>query len=775
MPLQKVYYLSLPLKNKDMSPVAVVVENDIGGNKFVITLTQDGKPFPLTGVSQVTVTCLKADGTAVVDAATVESEESGKISYVLHQQCLACLGIVKATVEVFSDEGATRITSTQFLFEVKGELNDGSAIPEQEEYPILQQFIIEYEEIRAAEAERVIAENSRDDAETLRITAESARASAESDRSDAESLRATAESNRAGAEAVRIVAEQARRDAESLRASAETTRGQAESGRASAESARAQAETARDSAEGLRAQAETARQNAESIRDQQETARQTAIGNLRHCGEYDSETTYQVRNVVSYQGASYMTIQSTTGNAPTDTAYWLPVALKGEKGAVLSPRGAYSASENYLVNDLVSYNGSVYYNVQSCTGIAPTNGEYWALLIQGGVGQHNALSGLNDGDYIHLTAAEKSAFDGAKHSKTARFVIGTSAGWTANDCDYLCDGTDDQAEINAAIQSLPASGGEIVILDGEYNITAPITVNKSNVSIKGNGRSTKLNRNWDSSTEEGVIDARSADGCIIEGLCIDGNNYGGFDSNKNHCIYVWGSNQSIIRHNICTQCSDTGINVESCYQCTIADNIVSFNDDTGIEVGYGSNNVIANNIILSGGDIGLYIHGCSDVVVTGNIISNAESCMSLYECNRGNISNNVCKNYDEEGLRLNSCVRCVIANNVCFLGNGTPADYTASQHTILLFDIGNEYNIISSNNCMGKAVTVEGGTGNSVINNKYNSTSDLEDLQEDFTSHLNDYATPHTYEDEGDDEDYIGVKYRLVFINGKPCAEVVEV
>jgi hypothetical protein len=50
----------------------------------------------------------------------------------------------------------------------------------------------------------------------------------------------------------------------------------------------------------------------------------------------------------------------------------------------------------------------------------------------------------------------------------------------------------------------------------------------------------------------------------------------------------------------------------------------------------------------------------------------------------------------------------------------------------------------------------------------------IENELEQFETHLNDYATPHTYEDEGDDEDYIGVKYRLVFINGKPCAEVVE-
>ncbi|HUM45043.1 MAG TPA: hypothetical protein PKI14_19015, partial [Fervidobacterium sp.] len=35
--------------------------------------------------------------------------------------------------------------------------------------------------------------------------------------------------------------------------------------------------------------------------------------------------------------------------------------------------------------------------------------------------------------------------DGTQHKKTARFVIGTStSGWTEKDCDYLCDGINDQ-------------------------------------------------------------------------------------------------------------------------------------------------------------------------------------------------------------------------------------------------------------------------------------------------------------------------------------------
>ena len=43
----------------------------------------------------------------------------------------------------------------------------------------------------------------------------------------------------------------------------------------------------------------------------------------------------------------------------------------------------------------------------------------------------------------------------------ARFTIGTTQnGWTAEDCDYLCDGTDDQEEIIQALNDLPATGGE---------------------------------------------------------------------------------------------------------------------------------------------------------------------------------------------------------------------------------------------------------------------------------------------------------------------------
>ncbi len=82
-----------------------------------------------------------------------------------------------------------------------------------------------------------------------------------------------------------------------------------------------------------------------------------------------------------------------------------------------------------------------------------------------------------------VNAAQRAAntinegFDAVSGKRTCRFVVGAStAGWTQADCDFLCDGTDDQEEINQAIAALPQSGGDIVILSGTYNLSEEIEV-----------------------------------------------------------------------------------------------------------------------------------------------------------------------------------------------------------------------------------------------------------------------------------------------------------
>jgi len=247
--------------------------------------------------------------------------------------------------------------------------------------------------------------------------------------------------------------------------------------------------------------------------------------------------------------------------------------------------------------------------------------------------------------------------------RTSRFVIGIStAGWTASDCDYLCDGTADQVEINAAITALPANGGEIVILDGTYNITAKINVNKSNVSIRGNGNATILKRMYNSAVDEGIISLTSVNYCKISNLQIDGNKVA-YTSYDNRGIYLSSSSDNTITGNTCS--SNTGYS---------------------ISLSSSSNNIITGNTCSSNGT-GIYLYSSNDNTITGN------TCSS-----------------NGTGIRLSSSSDNNITGNTC----SSNTDYS-----IYLSSSSNNYNLISSNQCMGKAVVISGGTSNTNVNNKF--------------------------------------------------------
>ena len=151
------------------------------------------------------------------------------------------------------------------------------------------------EEVRKAEAERVIVENARKEAEKSRETAETKRASSESTRASAETTRINAEKERVTAEGLRKTAETERGKAEAVRQTSETERATAETGRVTAEGKRVSAEEERKNAETVRANAESTRQTAETGRVNAETSRATAEGK-RVTAENARSTAEDTRN-----------------------------------------------------------------------------------------------------------------------------------------------------------------------------------------------------------------------------------------------------------------------------------------------------------------------------------------------------------------------------------------------------------------------------------------------------------------------------------------------
>jgi len=61
--------------------------------------------------------------------------------------------------------------------------------------------------------------------------------------------------------------------------------------------------------------------------------------------------------------------------------------------------------------------------------------------------------------------------------------------------DYVCDGTDDDIQFQGALDALPATGGEIQILSGNYDVGATVTRAIDNVTIRGVGRGTYITYN----------------------------------------------------------------------------------------------------------------------------------------------------------------------------------------------------------------------------------------------------------------------------------------
>ena len=240
-------------------------------------------------------------------------------------------------------------------------------------------------------------------------------------------------------EASRAEAEAARVEAESLRQQAETARSSAESARSSAETARIQAEESRSAAEESRAAAEAARAQAE-----QQRADETA-GIVAQATEQ--------------------------ANLAGDRAASMAASVEQAAASAAAASGFADAAE------------------QSAQTVAQYQGlsQSWAV---GGTGQRE---GEDTNNAKYWAEKAQDVVGGGSGKKTCRLVVGTStAGWLESDCDYLCDGTDDDVEIQAAVNALPEEGGTIVLLEGSYSLADSVQVERDCVEIRGAGPAVHL-------------------------------------------------------------------------------------------------------------------------------------------------------------------------------------------------------------------------------------------------------------------------------------------
>ena len=100
-------------------------------------------------------------------------------------------------------------------------------------------------------------------------------------------------------------------------------------------------------------------------------------GGFDFLGEYSGSTSYTTGDSVSYLGSSYVAIQDTTGNLPTNATYWQLIAEKGEQGAQ-GPQGLQGDSwQEYfetVSKNLKSWGASFNYSGGNLSSIVYTDG-----------------------------------------------------------------------------------------------------------------------------------------------------------------------------------------------------------------------------------------------------------------------------------------------------------------------------------------------------------------------------------------------------------------
>lgn len=217
-----------------------------------------------------------------------------------------------------------------------------------------------------------------------------------------------AQSAKADAESAKAAAVTAGADAESANASAQSAKTAAQSAKTAARAAQSKAEAANTSAQTAKADAEAANTSAQSAKADAESAKSAAAGSAQSAGA--SAQSAQASGKLSESWAVGGT-GTRTGEDTNNARYWSEQAQNAAGGGVSSFNGRSGA-------------------------VAPQIGDYTAEMV--GADAQGAAQTVQDNlnthaenTVMHITAAERTAWNGKSGKADSFTVTLTAAGWSA--------------------------------------------------------------------------------------------------------------------------------------------------------------------------------------------------------------------------------------------------------------------------------------------------------------------------------------------------------
>lgn len=318
--------------------------------------------------------------------------------------------------------------------------------------------------------------------------------------------------------------------------------------------------------------------------------------------------------------------------------------------------------------------------------------------------------------------------------------------------DYVCDGTADNVEIQAAVDSYKL----IRLSQGNFSLSTAVTIAGDNISLIGSGVGTALALIGGLNVDGAII--ITGDYCELSHLKIDSN--GANQSNgwvRN--LYINGSIGTSVYRVYGVNGYSHGFDVEGCQDivinsCMIRDFDVNDIAGDGISITDAQNNIVLTNNIISKTLLGVVStsgieaeDGAYNLIVDGNVITGTHNGINIH-VHAGNvaahdviITRNLIYSVDDYGIRFSGLAgqiieNCIVSNNIVhgcgesgiLLGHmgGIVSGNVSHSNDIGIF-AGNCSNLlITANQCLNNtSSSVTLGTGNSGVTKANNIGDDI--------------------------------------------------
>jgi len=250
---------------------------------------------------------------------------------------------------------------------------------------------------------------------------------------------------------------------------------------------------------------------------------------------------------------------------------------------------------------------------------------------------------------------------------------------------------DNYSSIQAAITSLPATGGTVFIPEGTYTLTSALVL-PSNVVLCGSGGATILR--CANNTDINIIYAIDKTNITIKDLTLDGNkanNATAGDRELQNGIYLKDVCTDVLIEGLFIKdtirsgikLGQTQIEYNQCQRviidnCIILDCGVAEGSDVEGIMGKGCVEITVSNCIIKRAyRHGINFYGSKHLIITGNVSSDAvlNDGICFYNCEYGTITGNIAKDNPHLGIVINTstvgediqdgpCKKIVIADNL---------------------------------------------------------------------------------------------------------------